>query len=101
MATGYDRFVSRAANGALYFTDATGACRGVILSATDCGTAGIAAQSIGHDIHGEAFAFYVDDTNTMRRVSDAVQARSKAKYPAAYEIASRNVLDYIPRCNAY
>lgn len=101
MSNGYDRFVRKAANGAFYFTDATGACRGVIISSTDCGTAGIAAQSIGHDIHGDAFAYYVDDTNTMRRVSDAVQARSKAKHPAAYEIASRNVLDYIPRCNAY
>jgi hypothetical protein len=101
MSNGYDRFVHKAANGAFYFTDATGACRGVVLSATDCGTSGIAARSLGHDVVGEAFAFYVDESNTMRQVADSVQARSKAKFPAAYEIASRNVLDYIPRCNAY
>jgi hypothetical protein len=101
MSNGYDRFVRKAANGAFYFTDATGACRGVVLSATDCGTAGIAARSVDHDVVGEAFAFYVDENNVMRQVADTVQARSKAKHSSAYEITSRNVLDYIARCNAY
>lgn len=101
MSNGYDRFVSKAANGNFYFTDATGACRGVILSATDCGTSGIAVRSIGHDLIGEAFAFYVDGANRMREVAESVQIRSKAKFPKAYQITSRNVLDYIPRCNAY
>ena len=61
MSNGYDRFVRRAANGQLYFTDATGACRGVIVAGTDCGKSGYAINSMGHTLVGEVYPFYTDN----------------------------------------
>lgn len=100
MATGYDRFV-KIVDDNKFFTDATGAFRGVILSCTDCGTAGIAVNALGHDLYGEAFAFYVDENRKMRTVSPAIQERQRARFPNAFVIKSRNALDYVERKFAY
>jgi hypothetical protein len=100
MSNGYDRF-AQVTNGNKFFTDATGALRGVILSCTDNASSGIAVRASGHKLIGEAFAYYTDANGIMRNVAPHVEQRARDRNPAAFAINSRDVLDYIERCHAH